>query len=174
MASPREGHLVGLLKIFAYLKLNMNSKIVIDLFERLWDGLDWNTANWSEFYPDAKEAISSDMPEPRDKPVQINLFVDSAHITYLESRRSTTGIVIFLNETPIKWYSKRQNTIESLTFGSEFMAAKIAVKMNDALRYKLRMFGILIEGPSNGFCDNESVIKNVKKNLLFKCYHSMP
>jgi len=163
MASPREGHLVGLLKIFAYLKLHMNSKIVIDPFERLWDDLDWNTADWSEFYPDAKEAIPSDMPEPRGKPVQINLFVDSAHATCLESRRSTTGIVIFLNGTPIKWYSKRQNTIESSTFGSEFMAARTAVEMNDALRYKLRMFGIPIEGPSNGFCDNESVIKNATR-----------
>jgi len=34
MASPREGHLMGLLTIFAYLKLHMNSKIVIDPFER--------------------------------------------------------------------------------------------------------------------------------------------
>jgi len=44
MASPREGHLMGLLTIFAYLKLqlHMNSKIVIDPFERCWDDFDWN------------------------------------------------------------------------------------------------------------------------------------
>jgi len=133
MASPREGHLMGLLTIFAYLKLHMNSKIVIDPFERCWDDLDWNKADWNDLYPDAKEAIPSDMPEPRGKPVQINVFVDSAHVTCLESRRSTTGIVVFLNGTPVKSYSKRQNTIESSTFGSQFMAAKIAVEMNEAL-----------------------------------------
>jgi len=33
MASPREGHLAGILMIFACLKLHMNSKIVIDPFE---------------------------------------------------------------------------------------------------------------------------------------------
>ena len=43
------------------------------------------------------------------------------------------------------------------------MAAKIAVEMNDALWYKLRMFGIPVEGPSNAFCDNESVIKNATR-----------
>jgi hypothetical protein len=33
--------------------------------------------------------------------------------------------------------------------------------MNDALRYKLRMFGVPINGPTNGFCDNNSVVVNV-------------
>jgi len=85
MASPRQGHLAGILKIFAYLKLHMNSKIVIDPFERCWDKLEWIQADWTEFYPDAKEAIPDDIPEPRGKPVQINVFVDSAQVTCLES-----------------------------------------------------------------------------------------
>ena len=29
-----------------------------------------------------------------------------------------------------------------------------------ALRYKLRMFGVVIEGPVNVFCDNNGVVKN--------------
>jgi hypothetical protein len=53
------------------------------------------------------------------------------------------------------WYAKRQNTIESSTFGSEFVALRIAYELNDALRYKLRMFGVCIDGPTNSFCDNE-------------------
>jgi hypothetical protein len=60
----------------------------------------------------------------------------------------------------VNWYSKRQNTIESSTFGSEFVAIKIAAEMNDALHYKLRMFGIKIMGPTSGFCDNQSVVRN--------------
>ena len=47
-----------------------------------------------------------------------------------------------------------QNTIESSTFGSEFVALKIAIEMNEALRYKLWMIRIPIDGPKNGFCDN--------------------
>ena len=94
------------------------------------------------------------MPEPRGKPVQINMFCDASHASCLASRRSTTGIVIFLNGAPVTWYSKRQNTVESSAFGSEFVALKIATEMNEGLRYKLRMMGVPIEGPINYFCDN--------------------
>jgi hypothetical protein len=41
------------------------------------------------------------------------------------------------------------------------VALKIAAEMNEALRYKLCMFGIDIPGPTNGFCDNNSVVQNV-------------
>jgi hypothetical protein len=69
-------------------------------------------------------------------------------------------ILFFLNKTPIKWFAKRQNMIESSTFGSEFVSPKIASEMNEALRYKLRMMGICIEGPTNTFVDNKSVVDN--------------
>jgi len=85
------------------------------------------------------------MPEPLGEPVQINLFVDAAHATDLIIRRSTTGIVIFINGAPIMRYSKRQNTIEASTFGSEFVALRIATEMNEGLRYKLRMFGVPLD-----------------------------
>jgi hypothetical protein len=104
--------------------------------------------------------MPANRPEPRGASVQVNMFCDAAHATCLLSRRSSTGIIFFLNGAPIVWYAKRQNTIESSTFGSEFVALRIACEMNDALRYKLRMFGVEIDGPTNGFCDNESVVKN--------------
>jgi hypothetical protein len=114
------------------------------------------------FYPDlGGETLPPHMPKPRGKAVQINMFCDASHASDLVTRRSTTGIVFYLNGTPINWYSKRQNTIKSSTFGSEFVAMKIAAEMNDALRYKLRMFGIEIDGPTNAFCDNNSVVQNV-------------
>ena len=79
------------------------------------------------------------------------------------TRRSQTGVIIFLNRAPILWYSKRQNTVESSTFGSEFVAMKTAVEQTEAQRYKLRMMGIPVEGPTNVFCDNESVFINSTK-----------
>jgi hypothetical protein len=57
----------------------------------------------------------------------------------------------------------RQNTVEAPTFGSEFIAAKTAVEMVKGLRYKLRMMGVQVIGPTNVFCDNESVVKNSTK-----------
>jgi hypothetical protein len=103
------------------------------------------------------------------------MFCDASHATDLITRRSTTGIIFFLNGTPINWYSRRQNTIESSTFGSEFVALKIATEMNEALRYKLRMFGIRIDGPTNTFCDNKSVVTNVThpESTLTKKHNSI-
>ena len=74
----------------------------------------------------------------------------------------------------------RQNTVETSTFGSEFVAMETAKEMIVALRYKLRMFGIPIEGPANVFCDNEGVVKNtsIPESVLNKkhvsiAYHSV-
>lgn len=161
MAAPRSGHLVAVAKIFAYLKQHIRSRIIADPFERDWSQKPWRSDDWSEFYPGAHEITPPNMPEARGKPVQINLFCDAAHATCLSTRRSTTGIIIFLQGMPVIWYSKRQNTLESSTFGSEFVALRIAVEMNESLRTKLRMLGIPIQGATNGFCDNESVVKNV-------------
>ncbi len=50
--------------------------------------------------------------------------------------------------------------MENLTFGSEFVAMRIAVELIEALRYKLRMFGVPIDSPTNVFCDDEAATKN--------------
>jgi hypothetical protein len=67
---------------------------------------------------------------------------------------------MFLNRAPITWFSKRQATVETSTFGSEFVAMRIAVEMIEGLRYKLRMMGIPLDGPASVFCDNNSVVIN--------------
>ena len=68
-----------------------------------------------------------------------------------------------VNRAPILWFSKRQNTVETSTFGSEFVALKTAVEMVEGMNYKLRMMGVPLDGPANVFCDNESVVKNSTK-----------
>jgi hypothetical protein len=160
-AAPREGHLMAVLHIFGYVKGHLRSKLVLDPGYRDWSFVDWVDADWKEFYPDATEPIPVNAPEPRGNEVQVNMFCDAAHATCLATRRSTTGVIIFVNGAPIRWYSKRQNTVESSTFGSEFVALKIAVEMNIALRYKIRMMGVPIEEPTNTFADNSSVVTNV-------------
>ena len=58
------------------------------------------------------------------------------------------------------WYSKRQNTVKSSTFGSKFVAMRVAIEMVEGLRYKLCMMGIPIDGPTNVVCDNAAVVRN--------------
>jgi hypothetical protein len=98
------------------------------------------------------------MPPPMGNPVEMFCFVDADHAGNLATCCSHTGIIIFLNKSPTVWYSKRQNTIESSTFGSKFVALKTAVEIIIGLRYKLRMFGVPLAGPTNVFCDNQSVV----------------
>ena len=160
-AAPREGHLAALVRVFAYIKKHTESKIVFDPTPIDFNDINWMGAEWKEFYPEIDgEVLPPNMPEPLGKSVQVSMFCDAAHATCHVTRRSTTGIVFFVNGAPIKWYSKRQNTIESSAFGSEFVALRIAIEQNEALRYKLRMMGIPVDGPTNGFCDNQSVVTN--------------
>ena len=66
-------------------------------------------------------------------------------------------ICVCSNMAPILWFSKKQNTIETSTFSSKFVALKIATELTISMQYKLRMMGVPLEGPANIFCDNEAV-----------------
>jgi hypothetical protein len=96
----------------------------------------------------------------RGNPVTISAFVDANHAGNKVTQRSHIGIIIFVQNHLIVWYSKRQNTVEAATFGSEMVALWICKEFIVAMRYKLRMFGVPIEGPANVFCDNHGVVKN--------------
>ena len=115
------------------------------------------------------------MPEARGLPVSVSVFVDADLAGDKVSRRSQTGILIFVNQALIHWYSKRQPSVEASTFGAEFRAMKFSVEMVEALRYKLRMFGIPVDGPASVFCDNEAVYKNtvMPESVLRKKHHSI-
>ena len=133
---------------------------------------------WTDFYGDASEAIPPKMPKPPGNPVNTTCFVDANHAGNLVTRRSQTGILIFVMKSPMVWYSKRQNTVETSTFGSEFVAMRQATELILALHYKLRMFGIPIDGPTRVYGDNGAVISNssIPTLTLTKkhneiCYH---
>ena len=130
------------------------------------NNLDWsefdNAINddWSELYPDAEEELPPNMPPPRGRTVRITCYVDADHAHDQVTRRSITGILIFFNNTPIKWLSRRQKTVESSTYGSELVAARIATELIIEVRYNLRMLGVKIDGPAWMLGDNQSVIMN--------------
>jgi hypothetical protein len=109
-----------------------------------------NGADWKEFYGDVQEELPPKMPKPRGQRVTISAFVDANHAGNKVTRRSHTGIIIYVQNAPILWYSKRQNTVEAAsTFASEMVALQICKELIVAIRYKLRMFGVEIDGPAN-------------------------
>jgi hypothetical protein len=159
VVSPREGHFQQVFHIFAYLKHHKRSKMVFDDTEPVFNESSFKICDCSEFYPDADEAIPQDCPMERGNGVVTSCFVDADHAGYKATRRWHTGGILYVNKAPILWYSKRQNTIETSTFGSEFYAMKTAIGMIEGLRYKWRMMGIPLTGPSSAFCDKESVVR---------------
>ncbi len=80
----------------------------------------------------------------------------------------------------INWLSQKQPTIELSVFGAEFVAMKLGMEALRGIRYKLRMMGIPIAGPTYVYGDNMSVIHNtqrpestLKKKNLSICYHAV-
>jgi hypothetical protein len=175
MVQPRVGHLDQVFHTFAYLKGHSRSRIILDDSKPIVDESQFTIADWSPFYPDATEAIPPNAPEPRGNGVLVSCFVDPDHAGNRITHCSHTGIIIFCNRAPIVWYSKHQNTVETSTFGSEFIAARVVVELIEALRYKLRMFGVPVDGPANVYCDNHGVVINssMPESTLKKKHNSI-
>ena len=166
LAGPRIGHLHQALHIFKYLENHDNSWIPLDptKLDIKFTGPpeeapERRRESMKKIYQDAVEEVPLNAPEPRGKSVQTNVYSDSDHAGDKVTRRSQTGIMVFINMSLVYWFSKRQNTVEASTFGSEYIAVRIAIEKIKALRYKLKMMGVPLDGPSNLFVDNQSVVK---------------
>jgi hypothetical protein len=176
----REGHLEAVLRVFAYLGLHHNSRVV---FDPTYPAVDMGTfinTDWKSMYGDVKEMTPSDAPILRGKEVDLCLFVDSDHAGEQFTRRSRTGFVIYLHMAPIMWFSKRQPTVESSVFGAEFVAMKNDIETFRGLRYKLIMMGVALIGHTFVYGDNMSVVHNtqwpeavLKKKSNSICYHAV-
>jgi hypothetical protein len=170
MSLPRIGHLEVVYHIFAYLRSHEKSRIVFDPADPVPIKPTQAKPDWSLFYDELEEELPPKMPEPLGHPVHIYVFVDANHAGNLVTRRSHTGILLYVQNSPIVWLSQRQNTVETSTFGSEFVALRIARDLTISMRYKLRMFGIPLEGPAQVFCDNQGAVKNtsIPESVLSK------
>ena len=186
LANPRIVHLMQMLHMFQYLHCNQGMDLIYDptkinvcestIFTHKRAG--YKAKELRALYPDAIDYVPPNMPEPLCHEVQINAFVDVDLAGEYITRRSQTDILIYINMAPIIWISKRQNTVEISTFGSEFVAMRTLVETLIGLQYKLRMFGLPLEGPCNVFYDNEfvtnaSMIADVtlKKKHVSISYH---
>ena len=61
--------------------------------------------NWHDLYPDAHFEVPEDALLPKDKPVRVTIWVDADHAR--ETCRSVSGIVIMVNSTVVRTFSKR-------------------------------------------------------------------
>ena len=82
---------------------------------------------------------------------------------------------MFVNRKLVRYLSKRQKTVETSSYGSELVAARIATKLAMEYRYNLRMLGVEIDGPCRMFGNNNSVILNttMPSSILKKKHQSI-
>ena len=174
-ACARKGHLDRVLRVFGYLKKNKNRRVVVDSSDPIHvggeDALNQDfTQLLSDFYPDAKEEIDTNLPPPLIDEIEITAFIDSDHAHDKITRRSITGLMILLGRTPVFILSKRQGAIETSTYGAEFCAMRTAVEEVQSIRYMLRCLGVKVAVASLICGDNLGVIQNctVSDSLLKK------
>jgi hypothetical protein len=104
LTPPRRGHLDQAFHIFKCLKRYNRSSIVFDDTEPVFDQSRFQKCDWSEYNPGACEAIPPDAPEVRgQESVSMSCFVDADHAGCRVTRRSHTGVLIFVNQAPILW-----------------------------------------------------------------------
>ena len=74
-------------------------------------------------YGDFHNILHDDMPESLGKTEVTTTTMDANLNNSLATGKSLTGCLHCLNNTPVDWYSKKQATIETATYASEFVAA---------------------------------------------------
>jgi hypothetical protein len=110
----------------SYLKTFPNGRVIIDTSYPDYSVYPIEDhSNWMKFYPGASEEIPKDLPPEKGPRVRMTVYVDADHAHDLVIRRSITGILVMLNNTPIRWFSKRQKIVETSTYGSELVASRI-------------------------------------------------
>jgi hypothetical protein len=181
LALPRKGHLEQVFHIFAHLKKYHNAEVVYDPSDPVIDEAEFEAKDWasSEFgHLGNKEEVPPTMPEPRGLGFVISAKVDADHASDTVTRRSRTGFLVWCNSCLVNFLSKKQTSVETSSFGSEFVAMKQCCEYLRGLRYKLRMMGIPVEGPCYIKGDNQSVLANttepgsiLKKKSQSIAYH---
>ena len=109
-------------------------------------------------YGNVQEILSDDMPEPLDEAVISTTTMDANLNHCLATGKSLTGCLHFVDKTPVDCYSKKQATVQTATYGSEFVAAKTATEQIMDIRQTLRHLGAPIGAKSFLFGDNRSVV----------------
>ena len=104
--------------------------------------------DWFSIYGEVTELLPNDAPKPLGNPVTLTHYVDANLFHNALTGRSVTGILHMMNATPIEWYTKKQATVETATYGSEFAAAHTCVDQIVDLHTTLRYLGVTVHDRS--------------------------
>ena len=158
-ANPRKGHLERVKRMVGYLSKFRHAAIRVRTEKPDYSHLPDAHYDWEKsVYGNVTEEIPKDCPRPLGPEVVTTTFKDANLYHDLATGRAVTGILHLLNKTPVDWFSKKQGTVETSTYGSEFVAGRIAVEQIMDLRLTLRYMGVNLVEKSYLFGDNKSVV----------------
>ena len=101
-------------------------------------------------------------PDP-SSPERFTAYADADYAGELDSRRSTSGMVVKMGSGAISWASKLQPVVSLSTTEAEYISATATGQEVLWLRNLFSEMGYAIEGPSTLFLDNQSAI-SVSRN----------
>ena len=175
-AAPREGHLERVRRICGYLSKMKYGYIRIRTDEPDYSSIPKAEYEWAHtVYGDVKEETPRDAPKPLGRRVVLTSYVDANLYHDMVTGRSVTGVLHFMNQTPVEWFTKKQPTVEAATYGSEFIAAKQATQQILGIRVALRYLGVPVHGSTHLFGDNGSVVTSgsLPHSPLRKRHHAL-
>ena len=128
LANPQYSYFPALLYLFGYLCLTHPTHLVLNPTCPQFEGDTKSEADWHEFYPNVSEKFLYKMPEPLSKPVKTKSYIDASWKDNKLSFQSCFGFILCINLSPIKWFSKKQNLVETSAFSAEFVMEKLCVE----------------------------------------------
>ena len=158
-AAPRQAHMDRLKRIYSYAIRTKYYAIRFRTDQPDYSFLPDQDFDWTySVYGNGQEILPDGMPEPLGEAATTRTIMDANLNHCLATGKSLTGCLHFVNKTPVDWYSKKQATVETATYGSEFVAAKTATEQIMDIRQTLRYLGAPIGAKSFLFGDNRSVV----------------
>ena len=158
-AAPGLGHMDRLKRINSYAIRTKDYAFRFRTEQTDYSFLPDHDFDWTySVYGNVHEILPDDMPDPLGEAVITTTTMDANLNHCLATGKSLNGCLHFVNKTPVDWYSKNQATVETATYGSEFVAAKTATEQIMDIRQTLRYLGAPIATKSFLFGDNRSVV----------------
>ena len=142
-AAPRQGYMDRLKRIYSYAIRTKDYAIKFRTDQTDYYFLPHQDFDWTYcVYGNVQEIVPDDMPDHLGEAVTTTKTMDANLNHCLASGKSLTGSLHFINKTLVDWYSKKQATVETATYGSEFVAAKTAIEqIMDIIRQTMRYHG---------------------------------
>ncbi|XP_062118188.1 uncharacterized mitochondrial protein AtMg00810-like [Humulus lupulus] len=103
---------------------------------------------------------------PTSSSLHLRAFSNSDWASCPTTRRSTTGICVFLGDCLISWRSKKQPTISRSSTEAEYHALAATASELTWIQYLLADFHLHQQSPSFIYCDNKSAI-HIANNPTF-------